>query len=814
MGVTLDNIAALKNGSNYYLSDSGEIKKSGLIHKFKCTFNLGHSRQRVANLINEIQKTLLASAGLPANRQLNAQLSQINLKTAVKGEVIKNIAAQFKSVNSQQINENTASSIAKGLINKTVVDIQAKNGGQTRNTEALCSLLNKAVSDILKNPPMVKDKHNNNVVDKDALKNMLNDRLYHENKFLLKVAGSQELGKPKLTTSYLSYLKDNAYDKQGNRIVEDVTSLKNQFEAEKEIILKACDVSENKREVFDENIDYLLEQGQNDADLHELLMANADRIVLGGNSEPRSLDSLKNKINGIKLNLAEIRSLAPKDQHMSNYAFRVLKGMLGKSLPDEMFTRLYNATLKADISNLSALNSKSSQWEIFKGIEDERSAIATIMSEQGANDLLKGGNDVVIDDEERHPLEQFIEDILVSRLSLKQQQGVRQAFLSVNNIKQQSFINKLLDAGAARFPHIPESSADVLYSMIVKLQRHSSTLHSTICGQLGLDAPKDIPDYISSNPDEFSAEENSIYNSLTRSLKNEIKHQMESYVDRILQGNALSQQRTYLKEKLVDTFSKAGAKLKPNELFGRLIKKDFNALLNVNIIDGLKLLRAGKFEETSFFKDIKRDFNVTLPDGKQLSNDPLVARDELAQFVSNDPGKKYDELDEKTKDKVNVLISVIAQTTFLSMNKGMMTVLDPDRRGPLLETHGNKDENNENYKISLEKDSRGNISVDANYSSNFSMYYFNEQNSRDQMCDPKSKRTAMVSFTLTNENFDKISKMNLDNYPAEDIDKIIRNKGEYRNISNRHDAILQKLPPELAVDVNVDFAKLTLDIKD
>lgn len=813
MGVTLDNIADLKNGSNYYLSDSGEIKKSGLIHKFKCCFNLGHSRQRVANLINEIQKTLLASAGLPVNRQLNAQLSQIDMTKAVKGQEIKNIAAQFRSVNSQQINENTASSIAKGLINKTVVDIQAKNGGQTRNTEALCSLLNKAVSDILKNPPLVKDKHNNNVVDKDALINMLNDRLYHENKFLLKVAGSQELGKPKLTTSYLSYLKDNAYDKQGNRIVEDVTALKNQFEAEKEIILKACEVRENKREAFDENIDYLLEQGQNDADLHELLMANARGIVLGGKSEPRSLDSLKNKIDGIKSNLAEIRSLAPKDQHMSNYAFRVLKGMLGKSLPDGMFTRLYNATLNADISNLSALNSKSSQWEIFKGIEDERSAIATILNEQGVNDLLKG-KDVLIDDEERHPLEQFIEDILVSRLSIKQQQGVRQAFLSVNNVKQQSFYNKLLEAGSERFPHIPKGSGDILYAMIVKLQRYSITLHSTVCGQLGLDAPNEIPDYINPNPDEFSADENSIYNSLTRSLKDEIKYQMESYVDIMMQGNALSQQKTYLKEKMVDTFSKAGLRLKPSLIFKLLVKKDFSSLLNVDIIEGLKLLRKGKFEETSFFRDIKRDFNVTLPDGKMLDKDPLVARDELAQFVSKDPEKTYDDLDEKTKDKVNVLISVIAQTTFMSMNKGMMTVLDPDRRGPLLETHGNKDESNENYTMSLYMDPDGNVSVDANYSSNFSMYYFNEQNSRDQMCDPKSKRTAKVSFTLTNENFDKISKMNLDNYPAEEIDKILRNKGEYRNINNRHDAILQKLPPELAVDVKLDFAKLTLDIKD
>ena len=136
MSVSLNNLADLKSGNDYYLSDSGNIEKSGFIHKFKCFFNIGHSRERVVNLINEVQKTLLHSAGLVNSRDLNSQLSQISRTTAVSGEVIKNIAAQFRSVNSQRIIEKDTESIANGIINTYVTDIQVKSGSNIRNSNA------------------------------------------------------------------------------------------------------------------------------------------------------------------------------------------------------------------------------------------------------------------------------------------------------------------------------------------------------------------------------------------------------------------------------------------------------------------------------------------------------------------------------------------------------------------------------------------------------------------------------------------------------------------------------------------------------
>lgn len=41
MDLNIENISRLDNNSSYYLSDNGEIKKSGLLHKFKCFFGLG-----------------------------------------------------------------------------------------------------------------------------------------------------------------------------------------------------------------------------------------------------------------------------------------------------------------------------------------------------------------------------------------------------------------------------------------------------------------------------------------------------------------------------------------------------------------------------------------------------------------------------------------------------------------------------------------------------------------------------------------------------------------------------------------------------
>ena len=63
MDLNIENISRLDNNSSYYLSDNGEIKKSGLLHKFKCFFGLGHSRQRVSNLINAIRNTILEASG-------------------------------------------------------------------------------------------------------------------------------------------------------------------------------------------------------------------------------------------------------------------------------------------------------------------------------------------------------------------------------------------------------------------------------------------------------------------------------------------------------------------------------------------------------------------------------------------------------------------------------------------------------------------------------------------------------------------------------------------------------------------------------
>ncbi len=804
MSVSLDNIADLKSGNDYYLSDSGNIEKSGFIHKFKCFFNIGHSRERVVNLINEVQKTLLHSAGLVNNRDLNSQLSQISRTTAVSGEVIKNIAAQFRSVNSQRIIEKDTESIANGSINTYVTDIQVKSGSNIRNSNALRSLLEKVVSDIVNNPPLTTDEHKNKVIDRNQLNSTLRERLFNESKFILKITNSEELGKPKLSTVYLKYLKDKVYDRNGSRIINDITELKPQSEAEKEVMLKDSHLARGGKNAEDA-VNYLLERSENDDELREILTKNYDHIIVRADAKIRSLDALKKKIDGIKSNLLEIRALGIDNKKIVEHGLRALEASNGRVFPEGMLTNLCNGALNADIKALMELNANSSEIEIYKGVSSISSAVTTIMHETGASAIFN-------DNEERFPSEEFITDILISRLSLEQQQSVNQAFKSGNNLKFQNLIEKLLDAGSGGLPDIPNSYGDMAIFMIDKLQNITNSIQEKINIRLGLNATVNYPHYIGFT--KFSPEEDDIYRGICANVKKEIKYRLDSFIDKNIEGEELGKQKASLKEKLLDFSTKIKTSFKsPQYVFGCFIKKDFATILNHSIMEELKLLRSGKLQDSYFYKDVIRNLDVNLPDGKKLSNDPLVAQNELARFLTDNPNINFEELDDKNKDKVYVLMTLLAQTTVQALNKGMMTAIEPNRRGPVIETSGVQDERNETYSFTLQKDERSkypNLSV--NYSSNFSVLNTNGENAQTIMTAPQSKIITSVSFDLPPQFFEKISGMNLDEYPSDEINKVLSNKGEYKDISNKYDVVSEKMTQEFTVDPLMNYAGLRLEL--
>lgn len=82
-------------------------------------------------------------------------------------------------------------------------------------------------------------------------------------------------------------------------------------------------------------------------------------------------------------------------------------------------------------------------------------------------------------------------------------------------------------------------------------------------------------------------------------------------------------------------------------------------------------------EQTVFDKDIVRGMAITLPDGRRVSNDPALARDEFAQLVTGDAHATYAGLAPADRAKANVFLALLSQETEKAVVGGVPIALSP-----------------------------------------------------------------------------------------------------------------------------------------
>ena len=82
-------------------------------------------------------------------------------------------------------------------------------------------------------------------------------------------------------------------------------------------------------------------------------------------------------------------------------------------------------------------------------------------------------------------------------------------------------------------------------------------------------------------------------------------------------------------------------------------------------------------EQTVFDKDIVRGMSITLPDGRRVSNDPALARDEFAQLVTGDAHATYAGLAPADRAKANVFLALLSQETEKAVVGGVPIALSP-----------------------------------------------------------------------------------------------------------------------------------------
>lgn len=115
--------------------------------------------------------------------------------------------------------------------------------------------------------------------------------------------------------------------------------------------------------------------------------------------------------------------------------------------------------------------------------------------------------------------------------------------------------------------------------------------------------------------------------------------------------------------------------------------------------------------QSQFAIDRNRGFDVFLPNGQLLSQDPATAADELSRFVTGREDATYEALGKAEKTKVHFVMSILTQEANTATITGAGFALDPQGTHQMFEFGGNGQGVSRAFHLSTISD-QGDISIE------------------------------------------------------------------------------------------------------
>ena len=227
-------------------------------------------------------------------------------------------------------------------------------------------------------------------------------------------------------------------------------------------------------------------------------------------------------------------------------------------------------------------------------------------------------------------------------------------------------------------------------------------------------------------------------------------------------------------------------------------------MANRSICDECKKMAAGDWENVTFYNDISRKLNVTLPNGEKLSNEFEKARDQLSSLVRKDA--KYSDLAGREKAKVHELMAILNQRQGqgLLFSEGM--ALDPKGNSSKLFFAGEKGKGEIKYAymLSFGKDGALDIECKARQDGFNTVMLFG--GGKDGvapvtvMPGKDSKVEASMNMKIDAAELDRLAGMDFSKYDADGV----KAKFEDPNVQNRYSDRTM-----LGEDFMIDATKVT-----
>jgi hypothetical protein len=425
-----------------------------------------------------------------------------------------------------------------------------------------------------------------------------------------------------------------------------------------------------------------------DHDVEDILAASADRILLGGDYGLRSSADIAKRLADLRADFEELRRVAKGDPALLAAGKAFLAGLGGKSAPEGLITRLFDAAKSAKTGAMKSLGPSSNPLAIHKAVRQFDDSVTAAMFATGVFDVFDGAD-------ETGPCRNLLQELILLRCGRGTLQSMQAALTSQESSKLLSTYHTVVTGDFNAGDISPELRTTTQSAASLMDRSHSAFL-AAVNGVLG--EVKADPPLFRGRFDHVKAKSGEVLADLVDLGRIHLRESMKAYLDLHVKGSGpvADLMRELYREKL------GGDRHDPGEAMRQAQSRCALAMLNWNTATDARMFALGDLHDTQFAKDVIRDLDVELAGVGKLSNEsPEAARDQIARFVAGGRDVTYDGLDDVQKRKAHLVMSLLSQNNERAGFDGTAHGFDPEEKMAAFALAGHDDAFTRQFSLSF-----------------------------------------------------------------------------------------------------------------
>ncbi|MBP5671589.1 MAG: hypothetical protein J6X49_04300 [Victivallales bacterium] len=440
---------------------------------------------------------------------------------------------------------------------------------------------------------------------------------------------------------------------------------------------------------------------KHDAELLTLVTNGINRIVRNGANALRNEDDIKEAVERVRANLQELREATADNPALLAAGQEMLLGLEARRVPNGFIKHLIDTVKQIQLNAVLKLRARSSAKDIHAALMQIYENVSAILVSGNSEGLFEGDDEVA-------PCRNFLVKAMVSRLDQRTRGRIRDALASENSSKLMAFYY-MIENGKLELETLPEGVKGNLEGLSAKLSTYADHLNEAVHQALGEEnaiIPKFNGVFDLNIYNEIKGPD--ILGEIKTTARTECDKACDNFLKKNFPGNSpvATALRNLYSAKL--TITKPFA---PDVQLSQDYSFATKHFLNLNIVRSMKWLETTGLEQSQFAKDRDRGFDVFLPNGQLLSQDPATAADELSRFVTGREDATYAALGKAEKTKVHFVMSILTQEANTATITGAGFALDPQGKNQMFEYGGNGQGVSRSFHLS-KLSGQGDIAID------------------------------------------------------------------------------------------------------